>query len=352
VLVANTAAQDGQLALVGDVYGSPLDAALVSCDQDRDGCTCQAIVIRSYQKLADTKIKEFLRCKRRVLKRGATSAADLEACMNNPVNPDSIAADSKGRIGKKIAKLLADTGGQCDGVDTCAAFPGTCSCLTDEALGRCIEARTECRVCLMLTGIDDLDVDCDLFDDESVNGSCPPEGGEIEVAVDARADTCVVLRAGQTMNQENHGADQHVCVGLGTATALWRGLVRFDLPILPSGAEFRRAELQLDLDTPQGAANSTISACPAGAAWTELGVHWDDQPAASSPCAVTDVGTAPATYRWDVTEAVGTWYAGTAANDGLVMSATNESTINLRSFHSRESAGGPPRLAVVYVFHP
>ena len=71
-------------------------------------------MIKDVEKISATKFKEFLKCKKMALKNlaGAT-AADLEGCVDDLLNPNSIAANSKGKIGKSLAKLGSDITKKC-----------------------------------------------------------------------------------------------------------------------------------------------------------------------------------------------------------------------------------------------
>ncbi len=156
-------------------------------------CKCQAKVVKDMTKLADAKLKEFIKCKKFALKakgklpfpNGATSAADLETCVDDAGTPGSIAADSKGKILKKADKIAKDVFKKCANaksgpVDMSAAFPGDCAgedasggeTLAANAFAQCVDRHVECRVCLMINQMDNLNVDCDLFDDGVANSSC------------------------------------------------------------------------------------------------------------------------------------------------------------------------------------
>jgi hypothetical protein len=174
----NTGAQQAELDLAGDVFGSPLDAALASCGTNKPGCLCQQKVVDDVTKLADAKFGEFLKCKKAVLKSGANSAAALQDCVANAATAGSIAADSKGKIAKAVAKLTADIGKKCDtpGV-TAGSFPGTCTGLSGATLSACLDRAVECRVCQAINDMDALFVNCDLFDDGAANGSCASGSG-------------------------------------------------------------------------------------------------------------------------------------------------------------------------------
>ncbi len=175
----NQATQNQSLALVDDIFGNLLEPAIISCDDDKDGCKCQQTISKSYEKLAATVIKQFVKCKKNALKEGkdpapagAMSAADLALCVDDAGTADSIAGDGKGKIAKKVTKLGEAIGKKCATVDTAGALPGLCSGLNGNDLRDCIDRRVECRTCLTLNATDDLSVDCDLFDDGSANGSC------------------------------------------------------------------------------------------------------------------------------------------------------------------------------------
>jgi pimeloyl-ACP methyl ester carboxylesterase len=167
---------DQTLNLLNDVLGASLTTGAIGCDADAAGCKCQQAVSKAYAKLAAVKFKEFVGCKAAALEAGATSAAALEHCIGDAGTAGSIAADSDGKIAGARAKLGDAIDKKCgSGVSTALALPGLCASRSGNALRDCIDQRVECRVCLALNAIDDLAVDCDLFDDQQVNLSCPYE---------------------------------------------------------------------------------------------------------------------------------------------------------------------------------
>jgi hypothetical protein len=169
----NDAAVAADLDLVADVFGADLDPVVIDCVASKDGCKCQQQVAKGIEKQAQTKLKLFLKCKKNVLKNGAGATADLNGCLNDAGNPDSLAADTKLKIAKGVEKLEKAVVKKCDekGV-TAGAFPGDCTGLSGAALAACLDVLVECRVCQMLNETDALFVNCDLFDDGAANGSC------------------------------------------------------------------------------------------------------------------------------------------------------------------------------------
>jgi hypothetical protein len=129
-------------------------------------------VAKDVEILADTKLAEFLKCKAAALKGGATAASSVAACVSDNATVGSIAADTKGKIQKKVDKLNTDITKKCDTPGVTGAFPGSCSSLSGSPLGACLDVLVECRVCQMLNEMDGLAVDCDLFDDQTANQSC------------------------------------------------------------------------------------------------------------------------------------------------------------------------------------
>ena len=161
----NTAAIDEEVALTGDVFGSDLTAAIILTSSSKEAAACQAAISKAYEKLAATKMKSFLKCKKAGLKDGtAISTANLEDCVAALDNDSKVA-----RAAQKIADAHAK---RCGDVDVDAAFPGDCISAVDFSM--CVDERVECRVCLMLNAMDNLAVDCDLFDNGAADLSCPP----------------------------------------------------------------------------------------------------------------------------------------------------------------------------------
>jgi pimeloyl-ACP methyl ester carboxylesterase len=173
--VVGGVAVDQAVNLLADILGASLRTAVIDCDADKAGCQCQQAVGKAFEKLAAKKLKEFVKCKKAALKGGALSAAALEDCVDAAGTAGSIAADSKGKIGAARTKLDDAISKKCGGVSTARALPGLCAGMPGTALGDCIDQRVECRVCLTINGIDNLAVDCDLFDDGQQNLTCPYE---------------------------------------------------------------------------------------------------------------------------------------------------------------------------------
>ncbi len=171
--VVNAAAQQASLDLTEDVYGANLDTALVSCATDKAKCTCQQKVTKDVEALAAVKLATFVGCKKTALKGAPTSADTLAHCVTNPLSVGSIAADSKGKIAKTIAKLNANIVKVCDGPGVSAtSFPGDCNGMTNGALATCLDTQVECRVCQAINEMDGLFVNCDQFDNGALDASC------------------------------------------------------------------------------------------------------------------------------------------------------------------------------------
>ncbi|HYD47175.1 MAG TPA: hypothetical protein VEB21_02440 [Terriglobales bacterium] len=175
--VINDSAPRGELDLVADVFGASLDAALASCRSDSARCKCQQQVAKNVAKLAKSERQLFLKCKKQVVVT-ATSASDLEACVDDTATPGSITAArlSGGKIAKAVIKLGATVVKHCDVPMVAGAFPGACDGQTGAALATCLAQQVDCRVCQTLNDIDGLSIDCDAFDDGTANASCADSG--------------------------------------------------------------------------------------------------------------------------------------------------------------------------------
>jgi len=197
--VINAAARDQSLSLLADVFGASLTNAAIACATDAAACRCQQALAKEYEKVAAAELKVFLKCKKVTLKDGALSAAALEDCVDDGATPGSIAADGKQTIAKKKTKLESAAIAKCaTPVNTALAAPGLCSGKIGTPLAACTADRVDCRVCLTLNSIDGLAVDCDQFDDGTLNLSCPRETFSLKSAA-APDDTPGSPGAGPTL---------------------------------------------------------------------------------------------------------------------------------------------------------
>jgi hypothetical protein len=178
----NSEAQQAELDLIHDVFGSPIDSGLYSKNPNVFEAVCQRNVIDRVEKLIQTMGREFVKCKKNALKvaklpylTGAASASDLNACVDDALTPNSVQADTKGKIAKRYQNLLDAIVKQCETVSPVSdhSFPGVCNGLTNTNLQSCLNERARCRFCLMANAMDGLTVDCDAFDDGVSNTSCP-----------------------------------------------------------------------------------------------------------------------------------------------------------------------------------
>ncbi len=163
----SAAAVDGELALVADVFGADLNPVLLDGGQNRIAASCQAGLAKDYEKLLSTGMAAFVRCKKAGLKKGQIrSRQQLAGCF------DDLLEDPRGRLAKVRAKVVRRMTRKC-GFYMTTAFPGQCSDQTNTAgFGDCIGRVAACRTCQIINGADDLDRDCDLFDDAESNQSC------------------------------------------------------------------------------------------------------------------------------------------------------------------------------------
>jgi hypothetical protein len=165
----NSAAQNGEVDLFVDVYGTSDPTAVISSAKSTG--KCQAAVTKGIEKVIAAKWKQYVSCKKQTLKGGAMAASALAACLDG--DPNSVTADPKSKIAKTLAKLdNVITVKKCAAETVSTTFPGACSGASPASLAFCLDVRAECRLCLAINSIDGLSVDCDLFDDGMANSSC------------------------------------------------------------------------------------------------------------------------------------------------------------------------------------
>ncbi len=182
-----------ELDTVAALFGPNLDAALLA---GKDAQNCQFKTLTSINKCSDTRLKEFVLCKKLGIKNGTiTDGASLQdECLGTGAGQP----DPKGKIAKacnlldevspgkfkvdKVRKAISKCEGDAIALDQ--AFPG-CGTTDASALHACVDSRLACEMCRFLNDADDLAMACDQFDDGALNGSCAAicgdglqEGGE------------------------------------------------------------------------------------------------------------------------------------------------------------------------------
>ncbi len=180
VAVMIDAALSKEVGLLHDLFGSSLDAALVSEAADGKASKCQQGVVKGVEQCQDRILKEFNRCQKRGVRSHAGAAAiqsaeDLEACMG---------ADASGQVAKacddasRPDRIRQEIATKCSGpgVDLSDAFPG-CNRDDPAELQRCLRKAAECRACVALNEADDLRASCPAcIPDVPVQGLCRLDG--------------------------------------------------------------------------------------------------------------------------------------------------------------------------------
>ena len=120
--------------------------------------------------------------------------------------------------------------------------------------------------------------------------------------------------------------------------------MRFTLPTVPAGCQLTSAKLRLYAASYK--TGRTLQAFRVGAAWTEGGLKWSNQPATAGAAVTTASGSG---YReWTVTQMVQEMYAPNANHGFTVRDSAANGNMN-QDFHSREKGtDNPPRLVITF----
>lgn len=161
----NDAAVDETIALVAELFGADLQAAVADRLGAPETALCQSAVLGAANRLARAERVQFRLCKKAGLKAGTIRAgASLAACL------DEIVAAPRPAVFRAQTRLQSAVSG-CVGVNLGVALPGACSAAVDVPV--CLAERVACRICRMFNGMDALTRDCDEYDDGVRNASCP-----------------------------------------------------------------------------------------------------------------------------------------------------------------------------------
>lgn len=155
-------------ALIADLFGVDLDAALVSESVDAAGAACQYEVVRRVGAVYDAAVRTALAESKSALAGEVGTADELASAIGS-----GLFGDSRGKIGKARSKLISRTRKRCEGAALTALFPGSCAPVTEvDAFAQCAAERTLCHQCLAEELARSIDLDCDQLDDASANASC------------------------------------------------------------------------------------------------------------------------------------------------------------------------------------
>jgi len=292
----NESHADEGLGFVPDMFGPDLDAAIAGPLLADPKARCSLGALGQSAKVADAMLKVFLGCMKSGLKSGVIAdAAALEACLGE------ITLDTKGRVAKSVARVQSKLASS-----ACPASPGTlypeldgpgelCDRyglalpLTSETLASCLGKRMACRVCRIVNASNDFNHNCDLFDDGSIDATCPacPNGmtdGE-EECDDGNANNgdgctseCVLEFCGDDVinNSGTEECDDGVLNSDATPNAC-----RTDCT-LPSCGDFVVDDLSGEtcdeggIATPTCDADCTLPTCGDGVTNAEAGEECDD----------------------------------------------------------------------------
>lgn len=138
---------------------------------------CQEKVTQRAGQLVVTRWREFRSCKRSGLSGFADATALAAGCLGGADGPQP---DPSGRIASRGAKLADAVQKLCvaKGITPVeSAFPGACTGTADALFDDCVAALVACRFCEAIKAADGLpgsSLNCDVFDNGAVDGTCGP----------------------------------------------------------------------------------------------------------------------------------------------------------------------------------
>ncbi len=164
----NNAAVDGAQALVDTLFDDPA-TGLVTKSVNKDTAKCQLTMLKETNKLEYTTLKQINKEKKAAIKdEMVDSAAALESRLQAAFSSNKAITNGQESFAKKVDKSCQNL------LNPAGAFPGDCA---DANLANVIECAIEasiCEACKKINAFDDLDLDCDLADDQASDGSCLP----------------------------------------------------------------------------------------------------------------------------------------------------------------------------------
>lgn len=169
----NAAATSAATVLIPTVFGAGESVLMPTDEPNRQGFSCQQAVASSLQRCQAALLLAFEKCKTAAMRSGATTPAELIACLGS---------DPRGAVAAACVsdfQTLLQKDGRCTATGVTMAFvdsySGVCPCadpFDGACLDRCLARPTTCAVCGAINQTDALGANCDVFDDGLNNGSC------------------------------------------------------------------------------------------------------------------------------------------------------------------------------------
>ena len=160
--------RNAAVGLSGDLLGRPLPASPELGGAER---ACRTRVVRRSGEAFAAVLAAHRRCAAAGMRAGTvTDGATLAAQCATFAQ-----IDADGSAAAALTRLQADTASACAGAALATALPGLAALChaTPTALSDCAAARARCRACAALRDTGGRQLDCDLFDDDTANASCP-----------------------------------------------------------------------------------------------------------------------------------------------------------------------------------
>jgi hypothetical protein len=174
--------------LAHDVFGANLDGGALSTVPA--AAACQFAAWKALAGCEQARLKQLGACEKAAVAGTATTPAVAskqtlrDTCLGVGTAQQP---DAKAAIAKKCSDPAAGIPGaltkKCGGQDLASLLPG---CAGAPDVGQCLEQRVACRTCLAVSQAQDLDRDCDLFDDGLDNASC--DRGPISIVCQSPLD--------------------------------------------------------------------------------------------------------------------------------------------------------------------
>lgn len=165
--VGVSAGADHVYTMAAEVFGDPVDAAIVSKASDPRTGKCQKAALGAAFALVDASLGRANKAKKQ-LQKSAEPATDRRR-----IEDALLAGLESPKLAKPSARLAKVVSRACQkGTSPALAFPG-CQATTPAELAACLAREARCAACTSLNATDALAMDCDLLDDGLPQQSCP-----------------------------------------------------------------------------------------------------------------------------------------------------------------------------------